>query len=578
MVESTRLEDTVLVEQAKNGNTDAFGQLVQRYQSAVYGVAFNLVRNFADAQDLTQEAFLEAYKVLPTLQNPERFAPWLFSITQNRCKMWLRRKKPNVIEIHFDSDSSDLECQLDPNPTPDREIIRNETYRAVMQAIEKLPEKNRLVLTMYYLDGLSYQEIATFLDVSVSTVQSRLQRARGQLREEILEMATDLFDEYKLKEDFSQKVIHKIGEFGMTGSGNWAKLFENETARQLYLSIYPEGQLSAPLARRLGISKTACTRLVSNWEKVGFVSRNGNKVVAKIPIYTEEDILHFQPWLKRTGQVIYDTVARRIDEYRQLASEMATTAPVNPDNLLTIFLSSHTLTPIIAKMDEQYQLNYSIPQRGELGAFVLCGYDADATGKYQHNIGINLLPGRNGLVLALLNCEEKVNRKVMWAFAKEWFNPHWHAREGYPMVNLLSELSSLSCCAEDAQKLAMDVGFSSQDTVKVIEALIEVGFLSDSEPHQVLIPYFNAVAHRRIRRLADVVVDQAVEGIGNPKGEFESAWEKCRFAQCNFADVFAMLFVELKGWVIQRLLEIGLLPPLPKQANAEWGAWLEERI
>ncbi len=85
------LDDSTLVQQSLNGNTDAFGALVKKYQSAAYGLAFHIVKNFADAQDLAQESFIEAYKNLEKLRDKSKFASWLKGITANVCKMWLRQ-------------------------------------------------------------------------------------------------------------------------------------------------------------------------------------------------------------------------------------------------------------------------------------------------------------------------------------------------------------------------------------------------------------------------------------------------------------------------------------------------------
>ena len=159
------IPDSELVAQTLNGNIQAFGQLVRKYQGAVYGLAYLYVRNFHDAQDLAQEAFLKAYENLTQLRNYERFASWLRQITVNLCNMWLRSKKEvlSIEEVAHFIPAREMQ--------PDEACEREELHDAVMTAIQSLPEHSRVVLTLYYMDGLSYQDIGNFLSVPVSTVK-----------------------------------------------------------------------------------------------------------------------------------------------------------------------------------------------------------------------------------------------------------------------------------------------------------------------------------------------------------------------------------------------------------------------
>lgn len=88
--------DVELIQQTLNGNTDAFGALIQRYQDAVYATALHCIGNFADAQDVAQEAFIEAYKSLPSLQEAAKFPSWLHTITRRQCGRWLRTRRETV--------------------------------------------------------------------------------------------------------------------------------------------------------------------------------------------------------------------------------------------------------------------------------------------------------------------------------------------------------------------------------------------------------------------------------------------------------------------------------------------------
>ncbi|MBM3240953.1 sigma-70 family RNA polymerase sigma factor [Candidatus Poribacteria bacterium] len=193
--------DAELIHQTLNGNPEAFGLLVRRYQTATYGFAFHLIGNFADAEDVTQEAFITAYEKLPQLAAPDKFATWLRRITANLCKMRLRGKKEFLSIEEMDEET--MRNWMDsskPVPTPAEECIRKETTNAVMDAINSLPEKERLVVTLYYLDDLTCREISSFLSVPQGTIKSWLHRARKQLKEELITMVQDMVKKLQLEE------------------------------------------------------------------------------------------------------------------------------------------------------------------------------------------------------------------------------------------------------------------------------------------------------------------------------------------------------------------------------------------
>jgi len=149
-----RQTDSQLIDRILQGDKNAFAQLVTRYKGAVYGLAFHKVKNFADAEDIAQEAFLEAYKCLGNLRDKSKFANWLSSITANRCKMWLRRHHRNVISLEASIENQDDYGVLripDTHPTPDEAYEKKSLRESVMKAIGLLPEKQRLVITLFYI-------------------------------------------------------------------------------------------------------------------------------------------------------------------------------------------------------------------------------------------------------------------------------------------------------------------------------------------------------------------------------------------------------------------------------------------
>ena len=204
-----------LVRRALEGQSEAFGALVERYQGLVHGLAFHLVGNLADAEDLAQDAFVKAYQNLHRLEDPARFAGWMKRITANECKMWLRRRRLEEVPLNLDEEGRvtvtlDVPSLEDSSPRPDEALEKKELRREVMRAIESLSEGNRLAVTLFYLDGLSYREVGEFLEVPISTVKTRLHKARSKLKEELWNMAERELSNSRLGPEFTRRVLEKV--------------------------------------------------------------------------------------------------------------------------------------------------------------------------------------------------------------------------------------------------------------------------------------------------------------------------------------------------------------------------------
>jgi RNA polymerase sigma-70 factor (ECF subfamily) len=205
--------DNQLVKQVLEGNIDSFGDLVRKYQGVVYGLAYHIVKNFADAEDLAQEVFVRAYFELPRLRDPSRFAGWLRRIAYNTCIMWIRREHTADVSLNATEENSEASFMLVPDRSdPSVVAERNELCDAVQKAIDSLSEKNRLAVTLFYMDGLSYKQISEFLEVPVTTIESRLHKARKQLKEEMTQMVEQDFSRRKLGPEFAIKVVEGILE------------------------------------------------------------------------------------------------------------------------------------------------------------------------------------------------------------------------------------------------------------------------------------------------------------------------------------------------------------------------------
>ena len=170
----SRPEDGHLVAMTLGGDPEAFAALVERYDRAVYHLAYRTLRDVEEARDAAQEAFFKAYRSLRTFKPGAKFSTWIFAITYHACCDRLSRRKRYSNE--------ELPDRADPGMGPENQAIALDEARRLRTAIEALPEKYRTVITLYHLQGKQYEEIATVLGLPMGTVKTHLFRAKEQLR------------------------------------------------------------------------------------------------------------------------------------------------------------------------------------------------------------------------------------------------------------------------------------------------------------------------------------------------------------------------------------------------------------
>lgn len=167
-------DDGQLVALTLGGNAEAFSTLVERYDRAVYHLAYRTLHDVEEARDAAQEAFFKAYRSLRTFKPGARFSTWIFAITYHACCDRLNRRKRYSNE--------ELPERADPGIGPEGAAIAMDEARRLRAAIDALPEKYRTVITLYHLQGQQYEEIAQVLGLPMGTVKTHLFRAKEQLR------------------------------------------------------------------------------------------------------------------------------------------------------------------------------------------------------------------------------------------------------------------------------------------------------------------------------------------------------------------------------------------------------------
>lgn len=173
--------DQALVERVQNGDKKAFDILVQKYQYRLTKLISRYVYDQSEVMDVAQEAFIKAYRALPSFRGESAFYTWLYRIGVNTAKNYLvsqGRRPPSVDIDAEDAGYLEGESELKEYATPEHLLVRDEVENTVHSAIEKLPDDLRTAITLRELDGLSYEEIAEKMDCPVGTVRSRIFRAR----------------------------------------------------------------------------------------------------------------------------------------------------------------------------------------------------------------------------------------------------------------------------------------------------------------------------------------------------------------------------------------------------------------
>ncbi|MFK7909253.1 MAG: RNA polymerase sigma factor [Akkermansiaceae bacterium] len=181
-------EDAEWVKKAQSGDMRAFDRLVSKHRGKIYAMIYNMVKNDADAWDLSQEAFIKAWKALPKFESRARFSTWLFRISHNVVYDWLRKRRiegdGELNDEVFDASRIDPGAVTKPShdERPDQAMEKSELREQINAAIAKLSEEHREVILLREVQGLDYKEIADITENSMGTVMSRLHYARKKLQ------------------------------------------------------------------------------------------------------------------------------------------------------------------------------------------------------------------------------------------------------------------------------------------------------------------------------------------------------------------------------------------------------------
>lgn len=193
------VSEATLIQQCQQGDMQAFDELMARYESRVYNIAYRLLGDTEDAYDIAQETFMRVYRALSRFRGHSTLHTWIHRIVVNLCldEIKKRRRRPHLVQEPWPDEEeppgSLIERIPDETTDPEAWALSRERQLIVRRAIASLPPHHRAVLVLFDLEGMAYQEIAEVLQISIGTVKSRLNRARLALKKK-LEPYRELFE------------------------------------------------------------------------------------------------------------------------------------------------------------------------------------------------------------------------------------------------------------------------------------------------------------------------------------------------------------------------------------------------
>ena len=214
-----REDDVQLIRRILSGDDAAFSILVEKYEKSVHTLVWRKIGDYHYAEEIMQDIFLKAYKKLPTLKNPNQFIGWLHVIANRLCIDWMRKqkwigKRKPVVQSMEDTRLEEIEeSSYTHHMSEQWEAERTEyCHELVQKLLEKLPENERTVVTLYYLDEMPTKEIGKFLGVPVNTIASRLHRARKRLQTDQEFLDQEFFGHLPLSDNLKENIVNQLDQ------------------------------------------------------------------------------------------------------------------------------------------------------------------------------------------------------------------------------------------------------------------------------------------------------------------------------------------------------------------------------
>ncbi len=213
-------DDVALIQRILDGDEPAFTELVKKYQKPVHALAWRKIGDFHTAEDITQDTFLKVYQRLHTLKDHSHFSGWLYVITTNLCATWLSKNRKHTERLEDAEITITQRDTYSQHVRDDRANSVAQTQREIVKKLlAKLKESERTVMTLHYLGEMKIEEISRFLGVSVSTIKTRLMRARQRLRKEET-MIRDALEHFQISPNLTDNIMQEVARLKPTPTGS----------------------------------------------------------------------------------------------------------------------------------------------------------------------------------------------------------------------------------------------------------------------------------------------------------------------------------------------------------------------
>ncbi len=181
-------EDLQVIDKVLSGDVDAFSGIIEKYKDKTFNYVYSQVKDYDEALDITQEIFIMTIEALRSFRRESKFSTWFYSIMVNYCKNYRKKNsRYNLVSINNSRGDDEYDLQLpDERENPEQEVIMNDSIRIVREEIATLPDDYREILVLRDIEGLSYNEIAEILNISLSNVKVRIHRGREFLKNRLL--------------------------------------------------------------------------------------------------------------------------------------------------------------------------------------------------------------------------------------------------------------------------------------------------------------------------------------------------------------------------------------------------------
>jgi len=539
-----------LVRRAQAGDGVALDELFSRAARLARARAVHLLGDRDAADDVAQEALVAACEGLRAVRRPEGFLGWLRQIVDRTAARHLAASVGPARHLPLHPDVPSLD------PTPAEVVERREAVDVARRALSSLPPRSRLVVEMFYFDGLTCAEVAEFLDVSTDSVKATLHRSRERLRRSVTAVTT------------SPEGTYSKWYMMVTGDATFAgPLFEHDSeVSKLYTCLYPVGD-PAEAARRAGLEPKRVPELLDFLEVRGLVTADGGQLRCTMPIVSDLDLEILRPWIDRTAGAVTGRLDDLAAEARTIADALPTGSARSTAMAVALFADPIT-RPLVAIHDV---MEASASDRGEFGRFSAAVCVADEMPKgFDGGFRSEWVESPYGRCYVIYLQPHGTDRSAVKRFLEQ--HPGAARLDG-PAPSLSGFLPSLEAAPVGRDgiqpRLAEfgirdDAGAFAADLIKAGGAWwdgdrLRCGATVDH------IPRWEAYWDR-----FGPIGEAVIERLGEGASDLRRRIARCSFSGCDFADAVTGCVMLVRGTIGAEVRRRGLAET-PPAADLSWG-------